>query len=224
MDIILLTIITVLGSYLLGSVPPAYIISKVFYGVDIRKEGSGNVGGANAGRLFGKKVLLIVGLFDILKGTAAVLLTDYMITDSLDTVGFFSHSANIVAIAGFAAIFGHCYSLFLKFSGGKGGATTAGVVLALDPFTFLILIIFWIIIVGTTRFTSLGNLLGILIIPLLLQYRTGDEANFMLGLALIVLIYWRHRANVGRLLRGEERKFGNREKIIMSNPDETAAE
>lgn len=203
----------IFASYLLGSIPPSYIIGKIFFKTDIRKQGSGNVGGANSIRLFGKKVGGFVGAFDIFKGTAAVLMTEYYIDQATTNVGFFARGDNIIALAAFAAILGHCFSIFLKFSGGKGGATTWGVLIGIDPFSFFIVIGFWIIVVISTRFTSLGNLAMSFAIPLTLDLRTDKTSYITLGYAIAALLWFKHRENVGRLFRGEERKFGQKEAV-----------
>jgi glycerol-3-phosphate acyltransferase PlsY len=199
-------------SYLIGSIPSTYVIGKVLYGVDIREKGSGNVGGANAIRLFGKLPGVIGGLADILKGTFAIFLAKMIIEDR-DVESKLFNEDRIIALVGFFVVFGHCYSIYLKFSGGKGGATTAGIILALDFYTFLILVTFWIIIVGSTRFTSLGNLLGIITVPLLLDYQMESKEYLYLGIELTILIYFKHRANIERLFKGEERKFGEKEEL-----------
>ncbi len=209
----LTSIMAIVIGYALGSIPPAYILGRVFHGVDIRTQGSGNVGGANAGRLFGKKIFAAVALFDIFKGTAAILIARALAVGNVTEVGFFSTEQSVVVTAGFFAVFGHCYSIWLKFSGGKGGATTAGVLLAIDPLSFVIMLVFWVVIVATTRFTSLGNLLGIVVIAVLLNIRMEEIEYTYLGLALTALIYWKHRENIGRLIRREERKFGKKEAI-----------
>lgn len=206
-------LLILLLSYLVGSIPPSYLVGKIFHGVDIRDQGSGNVGGANAIRLFGKKFGLAAGLFDILKGTAMVLIMESMSNETTIETGYFASQPNLMATAGFLTIVGHSFSLFLRFKGGKGGATTAGVVLALDPISGFILILLWILVIGTTRFTSLGNLLGIISVPVVLNYRTGISAYTTLGVVLIFLIYFTHRANISRLINGEERKFGQKEEI-----------
>ncbi len=203
----------IIFGYLLGSVPSTFIIGKIFFGIDIRNQGSGNVGGANAIRLFGKKAGLFGGLLDILKGTFVILICRFVLSDQDIDSSFLSKDL-VIATAGFFAIFGHCFSLYLKFSGGKGGATTAGVILALDYFSFIILVLFWLIVVGSTRFTSLGNLLSVITVPLFLDYRIEDNSYFYLGVAITLLIYFKHRANVIRLLTGEERKFGDKETIV----------
>ncbi len=200
-------------AYLIGSIPPSYIIGKLFFKVDIRTQGSGNAGGANSIRLFGKKTGIAIGLFDVIKGYAVIVIAKLMYIRSTIETGIFSDVDNVYAIAGFLAIFGHCFSLFLKFTGGKGGATTAGVIFAVDPFTGIMLVIFWLIIVVSTRFTSLANLLGVLIIPSMFNYRTVS-AYFTMSILLVILIYYTHRANISRLVNGSERKFGEKEQII----------
>lgn len=210
---LVIILLILLLSYLVGSIPPSYLVGKIFHGVDIRDQGSGNVGGANAIRLFGKKFGLAAGLFDILKGTAMVLIMESMSNETTIETGYLASQPNLMATAGFLTIVGHSFSLFLRFKGGKGGATTAGVVLALDPISGFILILLWILVIGTTRFTSLGNLLGIITVPVVLDYRTGISAYTTLGVVLIFLIYFTHRANISRLINGEERKFGQKEEI-----------
>jgi glycerol-3-phosphate acyltransferase PlsY len=210
---ITVNLLVILGSYLLGSIPPSYLVGRFKYGVDIRKQGSGNVGGANTARLFGKKIGLLVGLFDVLKGTAVVYIAAKIAPNYLDPTGFFSSADNIIAAAGLFAVLGHCFSAFLKFSGGKGGATTAGVALALDPMSFLIIVAFWFLIVSTTRFTSLGNLLTIILVPLLFDFAEIGSAYVIVGYLLIALIFYTHRANIGRLIQKNERKFGQKETV-----------
>lgn len=217
-------ILVIIGAYLLGSIPFAYIFGKVFFKADIRKKGSGNVGGANAIRTMGTKIGVLAGLLDILKGTFAVLLAQYYASNFSIAEGFFADPNRIVAFAAFFVVLGHCYPVFLNFSGGKGGATTAGIILALDPLSAGIMIIIWIFVISTTRFTSLGNLLTILILPVLMNIR-GKVISLklsstevagpyqVLAYILIILIYFQHRTNISRLLNGSERKFGEKELI-----------
>ncbi|MHA2248873.1 MAG: glycerol-3-phosphate 1-O-acyltransferase PlsY [Candidatus Kariarchaeaceae archaeon] len=208
----LISIILIVSSYLLGSIPFTYLIGKIFFKVDIRSQGSGNVGGANAIRIYGRKFGMIGGFLDIMKGYIAIILTKAIINgQNIDSIIFTDNI--VIVLAGFFAIFGHCFPIYLRFQGGKGGATTAGAILAIDPMTFLILVVFWIIIVGSTRFTSLGNLLAIITIPYMFNYRMSDTAYEIFGYALVALIYFKHRTNISRLLTGEERKFGEKEVI-----------
>ncbi|RMG43248.1 MAG: glycerol-3-phosphate 1-O-acyltransferase [Methanobacteriota archaeon] len=215
-------ILLIIVAYFLGSIPTSYLIGKYKYGFDIRQRGSGNVGGANAARTMGMKVGILSGLVDILKGTAATLIAIWYSSNYPAATGIFQDPNVLVAACSFMAVIGHCYSWILGFKGGKGGATTAGVVLALDWVTFLVLVGIWIIVVGSTRFTSLGNLVAVWVIPPMLKLREKvlyekvaspipSPAYQIMSFALVVLIYYRHRDNIGRLLQGNERKFGQRE-------------
>ena len=213
MDPRLVSISLILMSYLIGSLPPSYIIGRIFFKTDIRIQGSGNVGGANSIRLFGKKVGAVVTLFDVFKGTVAVLLTEMFIDQGTTEVGFYAQDENIIALSAFAVVFGHCYSVFLKFKGGKGGATTGGILIAIIPYGFLIIFTFWVTIVISTRFTSLANLTIAIALPLVFDLM-GDKGSYVgLRWALATLIWFKHRENAGRLFRGEERKFGQKEAV-----------
>jgi len=209
----LFSLIIIGGGYLIGSIAPSAWIAKFIYKIDIKAQGSGNAGGANAMRLMGKKVGAVVVIVDILKGTAAIYLAQSLNPEFGPVSGFFADTSYVVALTGFAAVFGHCFSLFLKFKGGKGGATAAGVVLGIDPFSTLIIIIFWILIVGSTKFTSLGNVLAIFALPSLMKLRTGEAAYIALGFGIAFLIVFTHRQNINRLMSGTERKLGQKEKI-----------
>ncbi|MHA2274499.1 MAG: glycerol-3-phosphate 1-O-acyltransferase PlsY [Candidatus Kariarchaeaceae archaeon] len=203
----------ILMSYFIGSIPPSYILGKLFFDTDIRTQGSGNVGGANSMRLFGKRVGAFVAIFDVFKGTAAVLITEAYVDRATTNVGFLAREDNIIALAAFAVVFGHCFSIFLKFKGGKGGATTGGILIAITPVGFLIIFIFWVTMVLSTRFTSLANLTIAFALPLVFDLRTNNSSYYSLGFALGILIWYKHRENVGRLMRGEERKFGQKEAV-----------
>lgn len=215
-------ILLIVVAYLLGSIPTSYLIGKFKYGFDIRQRGSGNVGGANAARTMGMKVGVFSGLVDIFKGTAATLLAIWYSANFPADTGIFVDPNVLVAACSFMAVIGHCYSWILGFKGGKGGATTAGVVLALDWVTFLVLVAVWIIVVGSTRFTSLGNLIAVWVIPPMMRLRADviyDKVNSpissgayqVMSFALVILIYYKHKDNIVRLLQGNERKVGQRE-------------
>lgn len=222
MELVIIEILTIAMGYVIGAIPPSFIFGKLFFGIDIREKGSGNVGGANAARTMGMKVGLTAGILDILKGTLAVFIA-VQITAAFPTeTGFFANPNWTIALTGLMAIVGHCYSFILRFKGGKGGATTAGVLLMLDPFVFGILVLTWFIIVASTRFTSLGNLIAVLVIPVFFFYRSeeigirlSDVSSglpyIIFSLAISAFIYFTHRENVVRLLGGYERKVGKRE-------------
>lgn len=205
-------IVLIIVAYLLGSIPFTYIIGRIFFGKDIRQFGSGNIGGANAMRIFGKKYGIVGGALDILKGTIVIIIAQQVLDSQNYEFSTLSEDI-VIALVGFFVVFGHCFSIYLKFSGGKGAATTAGTLIALDLMTFFILLIIWIIIVGSTRFTSLGNLLAVIIIPLMFDNRMDSGAYLYFGIGVTFLFYYKHRTNIVRLLGGEERKFGNKEEI-----------
>ena len=208
-------------SYLIGSVSMSYLIGKYIYKIDITKKGSGNAGGANAARIMGLKVGIISGLFDLFKGTLAVYIASVYTRNGVYS-DLIADPNWIVVLSAFAVVIGHCYSILMKFKGGKGGATTAGVFLYLSPEIFGILLFIWILVVGATRFTSLGNLIAIVVIQFVLGLRAASISQRMtdfesitpyvvLGLSLLVLIYYKHNDNIVRLSRGVERKFGESE-------------
>ncbi len=184
-------------SYLLGSIPTGYIFAKWFKGVDVRKIGSGNVGATNVSRIMGLKYGVIVAVMDILKGYVAVMLARYLLSGM---------SIYIIFAAALLAIVGHDRSVFLKFSGGKGVATTAGVILCLVPLAFFIFFIIWLLIVFLTRYVSLASMIGILSIPLTTYYYYNvDYTVFAFIIALSVI--YTHRGNIKRLIKGTENRM-----------------
>lgn len=204
-------ILLIIMSYVVGSIPAVYIAGRVLLGVDIWKHG--NMDGANFIHLLSKKVKIATDTFDMLKGLLMVLFTKYILIDIEEQSGFFANSNNIIAAVAFLTVLGHCFSIFLKFKGGKGEATVVGVIFALDPLTGLILVIFWSLIVGTTQFTSLGNLLSIILVPVVFGYRLESDAYSVLSGLFVVLIFFTHRVNISRLINGVEQKFGEKEAI-----------
>jgi len=192
-------------SYLSGSLPFAAIAGKA-RGVDLRKHGSGNLGATNVFRVLGWKIGLAVFLADALKGALPVLLLPPHVQSPRDPV--------IWAIAcGIAAIAGHVRPIFLKLRrGGKGVATAAGVFFALAPIPMAITFAAFVGIVLATGYVSLGSLISAILLPGLLFATQGARSPLFLVSAVIALfVFWTHRANIGRLRRGEEHRFGKRE-------------
>lgn len=189
-------------AYVAGSFPSAYIAGKL-RGVDLRKHGSGNLGATNVIRVLGAKIGLVVFAFDVAKGALPVLLLPRHTMPLWPSVW--------TAIAcGIAAILGHTRPLFLLFrKGGKGVATAAGVFLALVPVqTFLILIVFAVVLLSS-GYVSLGSLIGAALLPVLIGVTLGPKSPiFAISAVVAVFVYWTHRANIGRLRRGEEHRFG----------------
>jgi glycerol-3-phosphate acyltransferase PlsY len=188
-------------AYASGSLPFASIAGWL-KGVDLRRQGSGNLGATNVFRVLGWKIGVAVFLADALKGALPVLLLPRHITQG---------SPALWAIAcGVAAIAGHVRPLFLGFrKGGKGVATASGVFLALAPIPMLVSFAIFVAVVLATGYVSLGSLVSALVLPALLLITEGAGSPlFGVSLVVAMFVFWTHRANIGRLRRGEEHRFG----------------
>jgi acyl phosphate:glycerol-3-phosphate acyltransferase len=191
-------------AYLSGSLPFATIAGKV-RGVDLRKQGSGNLGATNVFRVLGWKIGLLVFLADVLKGALPVLLLPPRIVSPRDPV--------VWAIAcGIAAIAGHVRPIFLGLrKGGKGVATAAGVFFALAPIPMTVAFVVFVGVVLATGYVSLGSMISAIVLPGLLLVTLGARSPLFLVSAVIALfVFWTHRPNIARLRRGEEHRFGKR--------------
>jgi acyl phosphate:glycerol-3-phosphate acyltransferase len=194
------TAIVLLIAYLLGSVPSGLWIGKLFYNKDIRESGSGNLGATNTFRVLGKPAGIAVTLMDILKGTAAVLLLH---------LPAFADSGIHPLTLGIAAVVGHMFPVFAKFRGGKAVATSGGVILGYSWPFFLILIVSFLIILKLTKIVSLTSMaMGViaLIYAIINYVRTGDLYLLIVIIVLSAFIFYRHRANIGRIKAGTEPK------------------
>jgi acyl phosphate:glycerol-3-phosphate acyltransferase len=193
-------------AYASGSLPFAYAAGAL-KGVDLRKQGSGNLGATNVFRVLGWKIGLVVFLLDALKGALPVLLLPHRIEGATNPT--------LWAIAcGVAAIAGHVRPVFLKFrKGGKGVATAAGVFFALAPLPMVATFALFVAVVLATGYVSLGSLLSAVLLPALLFITQGaDSPLFLVSLVIATFVFWTHRANIGRLRRGEEHRFGKRDR------------
>ncbi|MCD2256562.1 glycerol-3-phosphate 1-O-acyltransferase PlsY [Agrilactobacillus fermenti] len=180
-------------SYLLGSIPSGVIIGKLFYQKDIRQYGSGNIGTTNTFRVLGKIPGTIVLILDILKGTLGTLLPIFG--------GYHAHY--LLLISGILAVIGHCYSIYLRFSGGKAVATSAGVLLGYNPKFFLIAILIFLIIVLLSSMVSVASIVGSVFVVLTsLLFKDYLMTGFLALLA--ALLIYRHRANIIRIKNGNE--------------------
>jgi acyl phosphate:glycerol-3-phosphate acyltransferase len=191
-------------SYAAGSIPFAYLAGAAA-GVDLRKQGSGNLGATNVFRVLGWKIGILVFLADALKGALPVLLLSPHIVAPGDPI--------LWALAcGVAAILGHVRPVYLFFRrGGKGVATAAGVFFALAPLPMLITFTVFVAIVLGTGYVSLGSLVAALLLPALLLVTHGAASPlFIVSVVIACFVFWTHRANIGRLRRGEEHRFGKR--------------
>ena len=193
-------------SYLSGSIPFAAMAGKL-RGVDLRKHGSGNLGATNVFRVLGWKIGITVFLLDALKGALPVLLLAPRVVSPRDPV--------VWAIAcGIAAIAGHVRPIFLGLRrGGKGVATAAGVFFALAPIPMAVTFVVFVGVVLGTGYVSLGSLISAVVLPTLLLVTLGPRAPLFFVSALIALfVFWTHRTNIARLRRGEEHRFGKRDR------------
>ncbi len=191
----------ILLSYLMGSIPFGYLVGKYLKGIDIREYGSGNIGVANIFRIMGTKYALIVLIGDCLKGYIAVLIAKNIITAESEYW--------VLLIIGLFAIIGHNWSIFLNFKGGKGIATTYGVVLSFFPYIAIIAAIIWSVIVLKTKFAALGSIISVFsMIILSLIFSTPIEFKiFIVSIFIFAII--RHLNNIDRLLKKEENKIIN---------------
>jgi acyl phosphate:glycerol-3-phosphate acyltransferase len=186
----------VIFSYLLGSVPSGLIIGKLS-GLDVRKAGSGNIGATNVARLLGKTGGLLTLVGDTAKGFIPVLVVQQM---------GFSHP--VTALVGVAAFLGHLYPIFLKFKGGKGVATSFGVLLGLAPLATMILLVVFAAVAFTTRIVSLSSMVTAVAAPLVLWLFYYSPTYVIVTAFMAVMIVFRHYANIQRLLNGSEPRFG----------------
>lgn len=208
-------IVTALAAYLLGSIPTGYLVAKA-KGVDIRSVGSGNIGATNVFRILGKGAGIFVLLVDALKGfLACALLPIFALKLFNDAAGSQQQSAEWLSIiAGIAAILGHNYTCWLKFKGGKGIATSAGVLIALVPGAFLIVLGIFLVVVFVSRFISLASIVAAVCLPFAVWMLQGSRTMIAVMAALGALAIYKHKANIGRLLRGTENRFGKKKTEI----------
>jgi acyl phosphate:glycerol-3-phosphate acyltransferase len=205
-------VLALLASYALGSIPAAYIAGQS-RGIDLRKHGSGNLGATNVFRVLGSKIGTAVFAFDMAKGAVPVLFFSKWVDASL-FAGWPGDPKTIAGIfCGVAAIAGHVRPMWLKFGkGGKGVATSGGVFLALAPLETLLAIAAFAVTVLASGYVSLGSLVTAVLLPILLFIRDGARSPmFVVCVIIAAFVFWSHRANIARLRRGEEHRFGKRD-------------
>jgi glycerol-3-phosphate acyltransferase PlsY len=184
-------------SYFLGNISFAYILGKIFANKDVREFGSGNAGATNAIRVLGKKIGIMVFIGDVLKGIVAVIL------------GRSLGGQNGAYIAGALVIIGHNWPVLLNFKGGKGVATTIGVMLFVHPFLTLICVAIGVVIIIFTRTVSLGSIFGMAMAPVvaILFVKPFDLALFLFCIFIATMSIYRHKSNIKRLMEGKENKL-----------------
>ena len=200
----------VLGAYLIGSIPWAVIVVRLFWKQDIREFGSGNTGATNVLRVFGTVPGLTVLVLDAAKGLAGVALGSLLAPVSWGAGG----ADWMTAAAGMAAIAGHTLSPFLGFRGGKGVATAAGAIVMLAPRVVLVMVVVFVVVVAIWKYVSLGSLTIAALFPGVSWVLYPDRyALLVFAFATAVYVIWQHRSNIGRIRRGEETKITFRRRM-----------
>ncbi|MGH7593247.1 MAG: glycerol-3-phosphate 1-O-acyltransferase PlsY [Gemmatimonadales bacterium] len=194
-------VMAVVGCYLLGSIPTSYLVLKAFSGADLRTIGSGNLGATNLYRALGWKFAVPVGGFDALKGAIPVAVVGPWA--GLGVAGSL--------VLGTVAIIGHVFPVFMNFKGGKGVATSAGVVLGLAPAAFAASLAVWGLVLAISGYVSLASIVAAVTLPVAIWLLQPSRREMVLWFAaLAVAIIWLHRANIRRLWNGTEHRFGRR--------------
>lgn len=186
-------ILLILISYIIGNLSPSYIIGKVSGGIDIRNYGSGNAGSTNVLRVLGKKAAFVTFLVDSLKGVITFLVFSYLF------------NIEIAYICSIVVVIGHNWPIILKFKGGKGVATTIGLAIAISPLIGSLAVMVGLLFLLIFKIVSLGSLMGVISFSILLYFM--DHDFFLYSLVLSIMAIFRHKDNLKRLLKGEEKKI-----------------
>lgn len=197
------TLLFILLAYLLGSIPTAVWVGKSWYAIDVREYGSKNAGATNTFRVLGKKPGIIVLIIDIIKGAIASLLPFYFYTGTTDQV------VNLQIITSIVAVVGHVFPCFANFKGGKGVATSLGVIIGLHPAAAGICMAVFLLVFLTSHYVSLGAMIGAITFPLSIVFVFHTHSFWLIVFAhvLAILVILAHRKNIQRLLKGEESKM-----------------
>lgn len=206
----LLYILIGIISYCIGSISFSVIFSKKMAGFDVREKGSGNAGSTNVLRTVGKKAAALTLICDILKGIIAVLVA-YAFSKIVED----ANGALMVQIAGIAVVIGHTFPIFFKFKGGKGIATSLGIIILINYQIGLICLIFALLVMFLTKTVSIGSIMAAILFPVLTlviheNYLLGDN-YIVFGIILALIVIFNHRSNIKRIMNGEENKLGKKE-------------
>jgi acyl phosphate:glycerol-3-phosphate acyltransferase len=192
-------ILIAIAAYLVGSIPTGYLLVRLTARKDIRQFGSRSMGATNVLRVKGWKIALPVAAFDVLKGfLPAFFALKY------------SGDPAFAAFCAFLSVIGHCFPFSIGFKGGKGVATSLGAYAAIAWIPLLACIGFFLIVIAVSRYVSLGSLVGSLAFPFIVLLTGGQKGVVAVSLAIAVLVFFQHRGNIGRLVKGTERKLGDK--------------
>jgi len=194
----------IITAYLIGSIPTALLISRKYFGIDIREYGSGNMGATNAFRILGSKFGTIIMVLDVLKGMLAVglfYLLPFYVSNEFERTNF------MIAL-GLSAVIGHIFPVFADFKGGKGVATILGMILAIQPYVALTCIGVFLIVLFLTRYVSLSSILGAVMLPIcVLWIWNEDELTYRIfALLVAIMVIITHQKNITRLIKGAENR------------------
>ncbi len=195
-------------AYAIGSINFSVLLSKRIAGFDVREKGSGNAGTTNMLRSVGKGAAALTLVLDILKGVLAILIAKYV----LGNIASEANVAILVQIAGFFAVVGHTFPIFFGFKGGKGVATSLGVLLLIQPVIGGICLVFALVVMAITRMVSLGSIMAAMLFPVLTIFITdnyiADGYTYVFfGIAMAALVIFNHRSNLKRIYKGEENRL-----------------
>ena len=222
-DTVIIYIVAGGGAYLIGSIPWAFIIGKI-NGIDIREHGSGNVGATNVRRILGKKWGIACFFLDFLKGFLPLFVLNMLVSHNV-----IPKTAFAAVIAAVFSVCGHMWPLFLNFKGGKGVSTIAGILLAVAPLSLLTAGGVWAVIFYSSRYVSLASVVAAAVLPvsafLFSHYKIGGEVgmpSLIMLASLSLLVIFRHRSNIKRLLNGTESRFAKKNKQRTENENSCA--
>ncbi len=192
-------------SYLLGSIPFGFVITRYYAGIDIRTEGSGNIGFTNVLRVVGKKAAILTLAGDTLKGFLPVVAAKLLFDDN-----------SLSAAAGIIAVIGHDFPVFLRFKGGKGVATSFGALFGLIPLAGVFTLLIWLIVFYLWKYSSLAAITSYLILPLAIVFFDFTLTNIAFVLFITILLLVKHIQNIKRLLKGTENKIGSNKRVDIN--------
>jgi acyl phosphate:glycerol-3-phosphate acyltransferase len=219
-----LYLIVAVMAYLLGSIPFGYLLVRIFRGEDIRLSGSGNIGATNVARSGAKGLGIATLALDALKGALAVWIASAIAESKYNLCGdFLQHACvsalRLMAVAALFAVLGHVFPVWLRFKGGKGVATALGVFCVLFPKAILVALAIFILIVVTTRYVSLGSILGAIAFPVAAYFiEHPDSISLVLASLVALTVILKHHENIRRLLTGTENRFGGGKSSPVEKP------
>jgi glycerol-3-phosphate acyltransferase PlsY len=201
---LLLTIIFL--GYIIGSIPTAVWVGKSFHNIDIREHGSKNAGATNTFRVLGKRYGWFVLFFDVAKGVLAACLPHFFMHM---LVGYKDEFLILQLCGAFSAVVGHVFPIFANFRGGKGVATSLGIVIGINPYAAIVCLAIFLIVFLSSRYVSLGAIISALCFPLISYFMINEDARIMIVFTVVlgVMVIFAHRKNIDRLWKGEENKM-----------------